>query len=53
MEDLKCNHYGVDTWEYQEVNNRNETIYTGFCDDCQHEVEKAVKTITTEEVYLI
>jgi len=51
-EDLECDHYGVDAWEYEEVNNRDETIYTGICNDCGKEVEKAVKTITTEEVYL-
>ncbi len=51
-EDLKCDHYGVDAWEYEEENNRGEIIYSGYCNDCDREVEKAVKTITTEEVYL-
>lgn len=51
-EDIECDHYGVDVWEYEEVNNRDETIYSGFCNDCGNEVEKAVKTVITEEVYL-
>ncbi len=51
MDEEKCEHYSV-PWEYYETNNCDEAIYTGICDDCKQEVEKAVTTITTEEVYL-
>ena len=53
LKTIECDHYGVDSWEYEEENNRGEIIYSGFCNDCKRDVEKAVTTITKEEIYLI
>ena len=48
----KCDHYDVDSWEYQEENNRGEIEYIGHCNDCNKDVRKYVKTEITEVIEL-